>query len=208
MEALAGDKEAGAMGLAIVDVQIENIAPSPELVKALEAPTREAVQQKADEAAFQRRALAVEKERAIKENELFTQIELARRQDDLIRRRSANDELEEQGKAVAARLRVLSQREVSRLAAEGAADEQRLRTEAEAQSRERLGEADAKVQAARAAVWRDVPRHVITGLAAQDIAHKITTIERVTVTPDALTDLVSRLGEGRGEGRSGLSNDA
>jgi len=47
--------------------------------KAMEAPIRECIQQEADEAAFARRALAVEKERAIKENELKNQIELAKR---------------------------------------------------------------------------------------------------------------------------------
>ena len=47
-------------------------------------PTREAIQQAADEATFQRRAQAVEKERAIQENELQNKIELARREEQLI----------------------------------------------------------------------------------------------------------------------------
>ncbi|MCL2778241.1 MAG: hypothetical protein FWD73_09570 [Polyangiaceae bacterium] len=55
------------------------IRPKSEMEKAMEAPIRECIQQEADEAAFARRALAVEKERAIKENELKNQIELAKR---------------------------------------------------------------------------------------------------------------------------------
>src|SRR6185295_461470 len=106
MVSLAADTETASMGLALVGVQIDQISPSPELAKALETPTREAIQQKADEASFQRRALAVEKERAIKENELATQVELARRQDDLIQRQNANKVLEAQGKADADKTRV------------------------------------------------------------------------------------------------------
>jgi regulator of protease activity HflC (stomatin/prohibitin superfamily) len=193
MAALASDQEVVAMGIAIVDFQVENIAPSPDIAKALEAPTREAVQQKADEAVFQRRALAVEKEQAIKENELNTQIELARRQDELIRRKNANEELAVQGKAAADRLRVTSETELARLTAEGAARDARIRAEAEAQSRQILGEADAKAQGARAAAWRDVPPHVLTGLAAHDLAAKIDSIKSVTITPDGLTDLITRL---------------
>src|SRR5262245_18867453 len=58
------------MGLEVVSVRISSLKPTAELEKALEAPTRDHIQQEADEAAFRRRALAVEKERAIQENEL------------------------------------------------------------------------------------------------------------------------------------------
>jgi regulator of protease activity HflC (stomatin/prohibitin superfamily) len=82
--ALANDESISAMGLAVVSVRISSIAPTPELERALEAPTRERIQQESDEAAFSRRALAVEKERAIRENELVNRIELARREEQLI----------------------------------------------------------------------------------------------------------------------------
>src|SRR5262249_10499731 len=59
---LATDRSLQEMGLAIVSVRISSIKPSADLEKALEAPMREKIQQESDEAAFQRRALAVEKE--------------------------------------------------------------------------------------------------------------------------------------------------
>src|SRR5258706_5800544 len=68
-------------------------------------PTREAIQQKADEATFQLRALAAEKERAIKQNELATEIELATRQEELIRQQGANRLLAVQRDAEAERAR-------------------------------------------------------------------------------------------------------
>lgn len=58
------------MGLEIVPIRVAALAPNPELSRALQAPTFESLQQKADEATFSRRALAVDAERAIAENEL------------------------------------------------------------------------------------------------------------------------------------------
>src|SRR3546814_16416725 len=78
------------IGLAIVAVRLNNLAPSSELERALQTPTFEALQQKADEAMFERRALAVDKERAIAENELGNKTELARREKQLIAEESEN----------------------------------------------------------------------------------------------------------------------
>ena len=64
---------------------------SPSVERALQTPTRERVQQEADRATFERRALAVERERAIAENELQNQIELARREEQLVAQRGANE---------------------------------------------------------------------------------------------------------------------
>ena len=83
-----------------------------ELEKALRQPTREAIQQRADEATFQRRAMAVEKERAIAENELANRIELARREEVLVAQSGAND-----------RLRATEGAATQRIAAEGRAEE-------------------------------------------------------------------------------------
>jgi regulator of protease activity HflC (stomatin/prohibitin superfamily) len=82
--ALAGDPALNEIGLSVVAVRLTNLAPSSELERALQTPTFEALQQKADEATFERRALAVDKERAIAENELANKTELARREKMLI----------------------------------------------------------------------------------------------------------------------------
>ena len=73
-----------SLGLRVVSVQVSAVSPTAELEKALQTPTRESLQQEADRATFERRALAVEKERAIAENELQNQIELAKREKTLI----------------------------------------------------------------------------------------------------------------------------
>lgn len=62
------------LGIKILGITITEIRPSPEMGKALEAETREALQQDADEAIYKRRNFAVEQERKIRESELNTEI--------------------------------------------------------------------------------------------------------------------------------------
>ncbi len=92
------------MGLGIVTVRVAGVSPSADLARALEAPTFERAQGVADEASFARRAAAVEKERAIAENELSTKVELARRQAALIAQEDENARRVAEGRAQAGRI--------------------------------------------------------------------------------------------------------
>ena len=87
---LAQEPALADLGLEVVAVRVADVAPAPDVRKALEQPAREAIQQRADEATFARRAQAVDKERAIAENELGNRIELARREEALVEREAAN----------------------------------------------------------------------------------------------------------------------
>ncbi|MCW2833562.1 MAG: band 7 protein [Nocardioides sp.] len=81
---LGGDERLVQLGLRIVDVRVVAVRAEADVERALPTPTRERVQQEADKAPFERRATAVEHERAIAENELQNQIELARREEQLV----------------------------------------------------------------------------------------------------------------------------
>lgn len=73
----AGLAETGsipALGVYILGLSILAIKPTPETSRALEAETREQILLSADEAIYQRRNAVVEQERAIKENELNTEV--------------------------------------------------------------------------------------------------------------------------------------
>lgn len=191
--ALREDPEIQAGGLALVSLVVLRVAPTAEMEKALQTPTREAVQQKADEATFQRRALAVEKERAIKENELATEIELARRQEMLIRQQGSNrlEAVRQEAEAERARVEAEMQRKI--LAAEGAAQETGLTSEADAEAHRRLGQAKAESETLRLAAWKDLPPAVVFGLALQELGGKLQTIEHLNLTPDLLGETVQRL---------------
>ena len=156
------------IGVAVVSVRLDHLAPSSELERALQTPTFEGLQQKADAATFARRALAVEKERAIAENELETRTELARRETLLIAQEAEN-----------ARGRAAGLAEAQGL--EAAADAERIRL---------VEGARAEAEQRRAGIYRDLPPAVLLGLAARELAGKLDTIEHVNITPDLLASVL------------------
>jgi regulator of protease activity HflC (stomatin/prohibitin superfamily) len=166
--ALARDTALSEIGLEVVAIRLTNLAPSTELERALQTPTFEALQQKADQATFERRALAVEKERAIAENELANRTELARREQQLIAEEAAN----------------------ARARAAGVAEAQQVEAAAEAERIRAVESAKAEAELAHMAVYRDLPPAVLLGLAARDLAGKLDTIEHLNVTPDLLATLL------------------
>ena len=198
-EALRENPEIGDMGLALVSIQVDRVAPTAEMEKALQTPTREDVQQKADEATFQRRALAVENERAIKENELETEIELARRQEDLIRQEGANTMLDVRQEAERLKFDIEADVDRNTIAAEGAAHQVRIRSEAEAEARGRLLEVENEAEGRRVELWKDAPPSVTLGLALQQFADKVHTIEHLNLTPNLLGDLLQQMLLNQGE---------
>lgn len=175
LASLAKDSELGAMGLGVVEVQVVQVAATAEVEKALQIPTREAIQQRADEATFSRRALAVEKERAIKENELNTQIELARKEEHLIAQNAANE---------AARVRAAN--EADRLRAEAYARDVVSRAEGDAAARRALDGASLEAEQVRLGLYRDLAPALVLGLAAQEAAKKLQNIQHLNITPDLL----------------------
>lgn len=74
LNALRTSETVKMLGVEILDLSILSIKPTPEMSRALEAETREVIQQRADQAIFARRNAAVEEERRIKESELNTEI--------------------------------------------------------------------------------------------------------------------------------------
>jgi regulator of protease activity HflC (stomatin/prohibitin superfamily) len=71
---LAAQAEIQALGLEVLGVSIIAVKPTPDIARALEAEAREANLKSADDAIYQRRMAAVQNERAIRQNELDTEI--------------------------------------------------------------------------------------------------------------------------------------
>lgn len=176
------DGRVGATGLEIVEVRVVAVRPEPEVERALQTPTREQVQQDADKATYERRALAVERERTIAENEMQSQIELARREQELVGQRGANARRKAEEEAAAAQIESRSQ----------AARDEMLTTSQASRIRE-VGEAEAGAEAARVQVYAGLPDGVLTGLAFKELATNLPAIQSLVLTPDLISPLLARL---------------
>lgn len=179
---LAAGSGPADIGLQIVAVRVTAVSPTAEVEQALQTPLREAVQQQADEATFARRAHAVEKERAIAENELANRIELARREQDLIAQQGANERHRSQEAAASARIE-----------AEARAERDRLGSAVQAEGIRELGDAETTTEAARMQVHREVPVPVLLGLAARELAGTLERIDHLTLAPDGMSGLLGSL---------------
>lgn len=206
--ALADDARLAERGLAVADVRVVAVNAEPELQRALEIPARERVQVEADRATYERRATAVQRERAIAENELGNEIELARRQEELVAQRGQNeqrrateqaaaDRIAAESLATTGRLTVEAEADQARVRAAATADSERVEGAARAESTRALGEAQAAGGAARAAAYQGLPPATVLALAISELVGQLPDIGTLHLTPDVLGDLVGQLTAGR-----------
>ncbi len=192
------------MGLKVVSARVSSVKPNPDLEKAIEAPVREHIKQEADEAAFERRALAVEKELAIQENELQNRIELAKREEQLIQqqgqnaRRQAHEDAEAKRIAAEAeasrqRLNTDTQAAALKINAEAESTSIRLRAEAEAESIKQVEGAKAELERAILETYKTMPPMVLMGLAAKELGSKLRRIDHLNLSPDMLGPMLTNL---------------
>ncbi|RRR98182.1 SPFH domain-containing protein [Glycomyces terrestris] len=184
--ALAADARLSEVGVEVVSARVVAIRPEPEMERSLQTPTREAVQQDADKATYARRAQAVEQERAIAENELQNQIELARREQQLVEQKGANDRRQAELTAAA-----------QLAAAQGEAEKSRTLAAAHADRIRDVGAAEGAAEAARMAAYRDLPTEVLQALAIRELAGQLPQINQLTITPDLLSGALSRFADGQ-----------
>jgi regulator of protease activity HflC (stomatin/prohibitin superfamily) len=212
-EGLAAEPRLPATGIEVVAVRVVALRPEPEVERALRTPAREQIQQDADKATYERRAVAVERERAIAENELASQIELARREEQLVEQKGTNARREAEERAAADAVRTgaeaartvrLAEAEATRslrLAEAEATRKVRL-AGAEAQAEREVGAARAEAQAAWLRVHGDVDVATLHALTGSRLAENLPRIENLTVSPDVLTGLLAKLGNGAAEDRA------
>nr|WP_078619365.1 SPFH domain-containing protein [Streptomyces alboflavus] len=186
---LGAEPRLPATGIEVVAVRVVAIRPEPEVERALRTPARERIQQDADSATFERRAVAVERERAIAENELASRIELARQEEELVARRGTNARREAEEKAAADAVR--TEAEAARTVALARAEAEAART---------VGEARAAAQRSWLTAHASADPATLHALAAARLAENVPRIESLTLTPDVVTGLLGRLGRGGGAG--------
>jgi regulator of protease activity HflC (stomatin/prohibitin superfamily) len=185
MTGTASDQRLADIGISVVEVRVVALRPEPEMERALQTPTREQVQQDADKATFERRALAVERERAIAQNELTTQLDLARREEELVGQRGQNARRNAEEKAAASEIETASQ----------ASRNQRL-AEAKATATRVVGAADGAAETAKLDAYRDLDPGMLLGLALRELAGNLPAVDTLVLSPDLLTPLLTRIAAG------------
>jgi len=194
---LGSSEQVNALGLEVLGLSILAIKPNPETSRALEAEVREQLLKEADEAVYTRRNAAVEQERAIKENELNTEIAVENKKRQI---REAQMDVE---RAVQEKKRQLHEeemaakisleqknRELVALSAENA----RLDADAKAYSisvtMNAFAGTDAKVLQALASVGMEPGQMV--AMAFRELAESAGKIGQLNVSPDLLRELLDK----------------
>jgi regulator of protease activity HflC (stomatin/prohibitin superfamily) len=180
---LTADPRLAETGIAVIGARVVAVRPDPDVEKALRTPTREQIQQEADRATYERRALAVQRERAIAENELQNQIELARREAELIDQKGTNARREAEEAAAANGIQVTAK-----------ADGEVMLARARATGTQALGEAKAAAEAAHVRAYDQLPPATMLALAAQELAGQLPQIGTLVLSPDLLQPVLARLG--------------
>ncbi len=178
---LDDDERLAETGLEVVGVRVVAIRPDSDLEQALQTPVRQLLQEEADKSTYERRARAVEQERAIGENELQNQIELARRTEHLVEQQGANE-----------RKRVIDAADARRIDAEAKAEQVERNAQAKATDARLVGEATNAIEAERLAAYQELGEATLMGLALKELAANVPDIDTLVLTPDLLAPLVAR----------------
>ncbi|OAI57361.1 membrane protease subunit, stomatin/prohibitin [Verrucomicrobiaceae bacterium SCGC AG-212-N21] len=194
---LKASPEIAALGLEVLGLSLLAIKPTPETARALEAETREKLLREADEAIHERRNAAVEQERAIKENELNTEIAVENKKRQIRETQMDAERSVQEKQAQLERAKLDSNIEIEEerrklvtLASENAKAESDARAYGVSTTMQALGAADPGVLQALATT--NMKPHQLIAFAFQELAAKADKIGSLNITPDLLTELLER----------------
>lgn len=194
-QGLSESKVVKLLGVQILAIEILSIRANPEMEKALETETREALQKEADQAIYERRNFAVEQERKIRESELNTEIAVKEKQKQ-INKKTAELELEKAEADSALREKQMQADIVI---------EQKKKELIDMQSENLKKQADAKgYQLEKTlAPYKDLDWHTLMalgngtgsgadniGLAFRELAENTDKIGTLNITPDLLKSII------------------
>ena len=188
-----------ALGLEVLGLSVLAIKPTPETARALEAEAREALLRRSDEAIYARRNAAVEQERAIKENELNTEVAVENK------KRQIGEAQMDADRALRERRRQIEQEEITgKISLEERNSElvglasANARQEADAKAygidamMKAFAASDAKVLQALASVGMQPGQ--LLALAFRDLAGNAAKIGQLNVSPDLLREIMDAKG--------------
>lgn len=185
------------LGLEMVNLAILAVRPNPETARALESTVREQILKQADDAMYLRRNSAIEQERAVKENELNTEIAIETKKQQI---REA--QLEAERAALEKRQQIQDQEMAGRIALE---DKNKALTDLRVENARKEADANAyAVGAVMKAVQGTDPKvlqaltvgtadpSVLIAMAFQGLAENAERIGELNISPDLLQQLTSK----------------
>lgn len=196
-KSLEVSQEIKQLGLEVLGLSILAIKPNPDTARALEADVREQLLKEADQAIYARRNAAVEQERAIKENELDTEIAVENK------KRQVQEAQIEAERSVKEKQRQIQKEEMTgKIALEKqnqdlvALATENLRCEADAKAynltvtMKALAGTDAKVLQALTSVGMNPSQ--LVALAFRELAEGAEKIGQLNVSPELLVELLGK----------------
>ena len=194
---IAGSPELASLGLEVLSLSILAIKPLPETARALEAETREQLLREADEATYARRNSAVEQERAIKENELNTEIAVENKKRQIREAQMDAEKAVQERQHELQRAEMLSnisleekKKDLVALSTQNERQEADARAYAVAATMKALSEVDTRIVQALAASGMK-PEQLIAA-AFQELAGKAEKIGQLNISPDLLRELLAK----------------
>lgn len=181
-EGVADEPQLTTAGIAVVGVRVVAVRPEEDIERALQTRVREEIQAEADKATYDRRALAVDRERAIKENELNNQTELARRESELVELLGANERSRTEQELERERLRGIAEQEQRRLATRTRVEEIRS-----------VAEAENSATSARLGIYESADLPALIAAVAPDVLAALPPVEALTITPDMLSSAITKV---------------
>jgi len=197
MERLTSSDDLQSLGIEILGLSILAIKPNPETAHALEAEIREQLLRESDEATYARRNAAVEQERAIKENELNTEVAIENK------KREIRETQMDAERAVQEKKRILNEekmaekitleqknKELVLLAAENMKMEADAKAYSVSATMKAVSNTDPKIVQALTSIGME-PSQLIA-LAFQELAGSADKIGQLNISPDMLQELLKK----------------
>lgn len=185
------------LGVALVDVSVAAISPTPETSRALEADAREAFLKEADDAIYARRKAAVEQERTIKDAELQTELAIQQKEQEIAESRIDNERAIMRGNAqtdqerIRAEIEAENQREeLVRLNAENSRHE--ADSEAYAISVRMKAFGQLPVENLKAMAMARMQPEQLMALAFESLAENADKIGELNISPDLFASMVKK----------------
>ena len=178
-----GRRAAGGTGIVVIGVRVVALRAEPDVERALQTPTpgtgATGCRQGHLRTAGHRRPTRARHRRERTTN----QIELAKREEELVGQRGQNRRREAETQAEAGRIETRATAERTRILADADAGAARV-----------VGMAAAEVEAAQLDAYRALDTATVMALALKELAGNLPEIGMLNLTPDLLTPILARLG--------------